>query len=59
MIVKDGRRDNIQEKLEDNNRRVQLESKEQIFKPTWEKDTGEYFQRVQRYSSSITNKYER
>lgn len=41
LMIKDGKRDNIQERLEKDNR-VQLEPKKQNFRLTWKKNIDRY-----------------
>ena len=58
-MVENGREDNIQEGLGENDGGVQLEPEEQNFRPIWKKDVGGYFWRVRGCALSVTDKRER
>lgn len=59
MKVDNGKGDNIQEKLENNDREIQLEDKNLIFKPIWKDNAGGYLQGVRRCCLSIIKKRKR
>lgn len=54
-----GREDNTQEELRDNDERVQLEDQNPIFRPVWKDNTGRYLWGVRGCSLSTTEKRER
>lgn len=55
----DGRGNNTQEGLGDNNGGVQLEDKNPIFRPVWKDNAGGYLRGVRESGSSTTKKRER
>ena len=59
LEVDDGRGDNTQEGLRDNDGGVPLEVEDPIFRPVWKDNAGGYLRGVRRCDSSTTEKRER